>query len=94
MKAYDVGFLHGSTGEKQKQGRAYETDRANKAYFEGFADGLRKRHPGQPIVKCNRDSTIFPAYVHNDSITCPACGRRYMKNEQGEYESDRRLVFL
>lgn len=94
MKAYVAGYVDGSTGAKQKQGRAYETDKANKAYFKGFADGLRARHPGQPIVKCNRDATIFPAYIHNDSISCPTCARRYIKNEKGDYESDRLLVFL
>lgn len=95
MKAYDIGYLHGSSGQKQVAGRAYESEKANKAYFEGFADGVRARHPGQMIVQCNRDSTIFAAYPQEGfnyapdgskattkAITCPTCARRYFFSQE------------
>ena len=93
MKAYDRGFRDGASGAKQVYGRAYETDKANKAYYQGFADGLRSVNPGKMIVRCNRDATIFAAPV-SDSVVCPACYRRYTLEEDGKYRSDRELTVI
>lgn len=95
--AYLKGYNDAITGQKQKTGRAYETDKANNAYFRGFADGLRQQYPGQMIVQCNRDSTIFPAFPNDmgsgEYIECPTCFRRYFKKDN-EYVSDRALTIL
>jgi hypothetical protein len=94
MKAYDVGFKEASEGKPHKRFRAYETDKANNAYFQGYADGLAKRHPGHRIVKCNRDGTIFAVDRDKDPITCPTCGRGYILDENGIFMSDRPLTIL
>jgi hypothetical protein len=97
-KAYDVGFTAGASNETQKRGRAYESEKANKDYFAGYAAGLKKLFPDKMIVRCNADSRIFPAiivdYFDNDKyIECPLCARRYFK--EGEtYSSDRELTIL
>lgn len=91
--AYDVGFAEGSANQRQKQGRAYESDKANKAYLEGYAAGLKKLFADQMIVKCNREGRIFPAFPQGDRIDCPECGRRYFK-EGDTYSSDRELTIL
>lgn len=111
MKAYDRGYLEGIAGKPHVKGRAYETDKANKAYFQGYAMGLHVRHKDRKIVKCNSDSTIFAAivvpyittYVFPDGTTvnenmeyieCPTCARRYFKDSDGVYHSDRDLTIL
>lgn len=93
MTAYEKGLAHAMVGEPQIKGRAYEGNTANKNYFLGYADGLRKKHLGRLIVQCTRDSTIFAAVVDNDSITCPTCARRYIR-EGSVYVSDRELKLL
>lgn len=77
MTAYEKGHLHGKTMLGQINGRAYESDKANNAYFQGYAAGLRELHASQMIVQCTRDNTIFPAYPQGGTITCPTCARRY-----------------
>jgi len=103
MKAFDKGFAAGKANEKQKYGRAYETDKANREYFDGYAKGIAAAHPScGMVVQCTRDSTIFPAYPQaadtrgkSKYVTCPTCDRRYFKEEGKEhYESDRTLKIL
>ncbi len=93
MKAYDVGLNDALAGKLQKRGRAYETDKANDAYYAGFAAGIKRMHPSELVVKCTRDFTIFAAAV-SSSITCPTCARRFILNENGDYESDRVLEII
>jgi hypothetical protein len=93
MKAYDKGFLDGKSGKRQPTGRVFETDKVNDAYFHGYANGVKARFPNQPIVKCNRDSAIFPAFEQNEHIVCPTCARIYIK-EGDKYVSDRELTIL
>lgn len=104
-KAYDVGYEAATNGQPVKP-RAYESDKANNAYRDGYVNGLRARFPDRPIVQCNRDFTIFAAISVNGIawdhetdrmipaayIECPACGRRYQKMSDGSWESDRKLV--
>ena len=108
MNAFDKGKLDAINGTV-KRGRAYETNKANDTYFAGVVAGLCERHPGQMIVRCERDGTIFAAYpeplqipVWNDNtvthkttstITCPTCGRRYIR-EDNDFVSDRKLTIL
>jgi hypothetical protein len=107
--AYTIGFQYGKEGTPRPR-RAYESDKANKEFFRGYADGVAAAHPGQMIVRCKRDGTIFAAFpqsttipVWNDTtvthkttstITCPTCGRRYIREDNGDYVSDRKLTVL
>ena len=97
MKAYDVGKHLALTSQPNHGPRRYETDKAQKAFTQGYIDGLiAKFPPATWIVKCNKEGRIFGFLTHQeepDAISCPTCGRRYML-ENGKYISDRELTII
>lgn len=88
MKAYDLGFIHGESGNKNDRARVYETQKAENAYWDGYTAGMIAANPGKRIVQCEREGKIFAVADVND-CTCPTCGRRYI-----DLESDRKLKVL
>jgi hypothetical protein len=88
MKAYDRGFQDGLSNSKDGRYRVYETDKAEKAYWEGYVAGMKHSNPGKRIVECTRDGKFF-AVENINLCTCPTCGRTYIN-----LESDRKLKVI
>jgi hypothetical protein len=104
MKAYDKGFRDGRNSVPKAGFRAFESDRANKEYFRGYADGVAATYPTRTIVKCPKDSAIFaaipePYMIPREGLTakidCPVCGRGYFQdNDTGEFVCESALIIL
>lgn len=94
MKAKEKGFQDAMDGLPHKPQRAYETDKANNAYYEGYAEGLRQKYPEHMIVRCTRHFLIFAA-IPSDTISCPGCGRGYLREGKSNiWVSDRELKVI
>lgn len=92
MKAYDRGVADGMIGNRKDRSRIYETDKAEKAYWQGYIHGMKAAYPGKIIVQCERDGKIFAiSSLDVKKIVCPTCARVYVK-EGDEFHSDRKLT--
>jgi hypothetical protein len=94
MKAYDVGFAIGKSGEAIRNTRRYETEKAQNNFLNGYVAGLQISNPGHWIVQCNREGQIFPVKPNLKQYNCPTCGRGYLLEEDGSYQCDRELKIL
>lgn len=92
LNAYDQGFQDGTNKVRKDRVRHYQTDKAEKSYWQGYLDGIAKASPGKMIVRCEREGAVF-ATIRQDNITCPVCGRGYCFNGK-DWESDRLLTIL
>lgn len=99
--AYQTGFDDATLRHPMRRGRAYESDKANKAYYQGYADGMKALHPELAVAQCQRDGTIFSALPEpyilpsgpTEYVECGTCGRRYFK-EGDKWVSDRELKVI
>lgn len=95
MDAYHTGLADGRNLARHDRIRKYETDKAETNYWRGYVAGVQERFPGCIIVRCEREGKIFAVRTLDcESIECPICGRRYMKQENGSFESDRKLTIM
>lgn len=92
LSAYQNGFQDGLNASRHNRVRIYETDKAEKEYWRGYANGVRFNNPDKMTVRCEREGKVF-ATIEKDEIVCPTCGRTYIR-EEGHWESDRRLTIL
>jgi hypothetical protein len=88
MTAYEKGRRAGLASERKDRTRMYESDKAEKAYWNGYIDGMKLANVGKYIVQCEREGKIFATADVNDCY-CPTCGRRYINGE-----SDRKITVI
>src|SRR5687767_10189283 len=89
----DRGFEDGLAGCRIDRIRTYDSEKAEKAYWDAYRAGMAQANPGKWIVQCEREGRIFAVNPNPEYAQCPTCGRRYMK-EGNVYMSDRKLTIL
>lgn len=91
--AYEIGFREGTENFRKDRVRRYETNYAERTYWLGYLEGVKKANPGKMVVRCEREGKVFAVSPNATEILCPTCGRTYIK-EGKDFVSDRKLTIL
>jgi hypothetical protein len=91
--AYETG--RAESGTRRDRIRRYQSDKAERDYWRGYTDVIIESIPADTlVVQCERDGLIFTAPVDATAITCKGCGRGYLREADGSFESDRKLTII
>lgn len=93
MNSFRVGWTDGFKDLRKDRIRRYQTQKVEDDYWRGYIQGVKDANHGKMIVRCEREGKIFATHS-SETITCPACGREYVRNFANQWEADRLLTIL